>query len=82
MCSEAVACTGMEDNVLDTILGVGKEEDCQLLCQQSDLCQIYTWYPYKHYIILTNYWMMKQSSKLFCRYDASEFLANFCVLLR
>ena len=44
MCSEAVACTGTEDNVLDTILGVGKEEDCQLLCQQSDLCQIYTWY--------------------------------------
>ena len=30
--------------MLDTILGVGEEEDCQLLCQQDTLCQIYTWY--------------------------------------
>ena len=75
MCSQAVACTGTEDNVLDTILGVGKEEECQLLCQQDTLCQIYTWYLCR----LVN---DEASLKLICRYDATEFLANFCVLLR
>ena len=70
MCSQAEACTGTEDNVLDTILGVGEEEECQLLCQQDTLCQIYTWYLCR---LLNDEAMFN---------DATEFLANFCVLLR
>ena len=42
-CSEQFACSSDEENTVDRIFGVLKEEDCQVLCLNNSDCQIYTW---------------------------------------
>jgi len=44
LCSDNFACKADEDNIVDRIFGVIKEEDCQTLCANNSNCQVYTWY--------------------------------------
>ena len=42
-CSDQFACSSDEENTVDRIFGVLKEEDCQVICLNNSDCQIYTW---------------------------------------
>merc|ERR1711942_425794 len=42
-CSTEVACEADEDNIVDEIVGVHTEADCQNYCLESSPCLFYTW---------------------------------------
>jgi len=44
VCSENVACSATEDNLIRFEENVNIEETCQELCHNSNGCQFYTWY--------------------------------------
>ena len=42
-CSSEVACHSDEDNIIDEIMGVQTEAECQNHCLEDSLCLFYTW---------------------------------------
>jgi len=43
LCSEHYACTAEEDNLVEKIFGVMKEDDCREFCIKNSECEVYTW---------------------------------------
>ena len=44
VCSSEYACNIVDDNIIDIIAPVYDEEECQSICKDDDICNLYTWF--------------------------------------